>query len=366
MGITFWAKKIKLTDRWQFCLAAIIVLLSLLAGGCAVVSPVAEQEVSDSPLAAKYRHKAIAHEKRGQLREALLSWWIVQSYYPNDAEIAGKIKKIKEETERRGADHFRQALTLYHQGALKGARREILRTLIYDPEHSRALRFLQNELHDPVFEKYTVQQGDTVRKIAAERYRDPTKAFLITSFNPHASGGGIRPGSSLRLVILDDAVPGTTKIAQKLSPPQKKISSHDYLVLAPRRQKKRIVVYATSASKVREEERPDKAKATIPNRVYYQQAKELLDREEYLEALRILRSIDRDFRDVEKLIAYTEVFLQQEADAHYRKGISYYLSENLSMAIQEWEEVLRLSPEHLKAKKDLRNARRLQRKIDTL
>ncbi len=131
-------------------------------------------------------------------------------------------------------------------------------------------------------------------------------------------------------------------------------------------QKRRIVVSAGAVAAIGEGERPVRNEERIPDKVHYQKAKELLDREEYLDALRILRSVDRDYRDVEKLIAYTEVFLQQEADAHYRKGISYYLSENLDMAIREWEEVLRLSPNHLKAKKDLRNARRLQRKINEL
>lgn len=77
-----------------------------------------------------------------------------------------------------------------------------------------------------------------------------------------------------------------------------------------------------------------------------------------------MRKIDANYRDVAKLIAATEVSVQQEADAHYRKGISYYLSEELDKAIKEWEEVLRLRPDDLKAKKDLFNARRLKEKIN--
>lgn len=350
-----------LPSRWQLCLFAVISMLILSAGGCAVRPPAADpqQEQSDS-LAAKYRHKAIAFEKKGQLREALLSWWIVYSYYPHNEVIAGKITMLKEKTGQCAAVHFGQAVSFYQQGAIKDARREFLRTLTFDPEHRQALGYLMNELHDTVFREYTVRQGDTLQKIAGDIYHDPDKEFLITSFNPHVAGGNIRPGSKLQLVVFDEGVAGMTKYIEK-------VSYNGSLVLEPRRQKKRIVASVGADMAAEEMERPVQAEEQISDSsVHYQKAKELLDQEEYLDALLILRSIDRRYRDVDKLIAYTEVFLQQEADAHYRKGISYYLSENMAMAIWEWEEVLRLNPNHLKAKKDLRNARRLQRKMKKL
>lgn len=47
------------------------------------------------------------------------------------------------------------------------------------------------------------------------------------------------------------------------------------------------------------------------------------------------------------------------AESHYRKGLQYYLAENLQGAVKEWEEALRLDPEHPSARRDIEKARRL-------
>ena len=54
-----------------------------------------------------------------------------------------------------------------------------------------------------------------------------------------------------------------------------------------------------------------------------------------------------------------EVHLQEQAEVHYANGIRHYLAEELDKAIEEWEETLRLNPDHPKAKKDLQKARRM-------
>jgi tetratricopeptide (TPR) repeat protein len=54
-----------------------------------------------------------------------------------------------------------------------------------------------------------------------------------------------------------------------------------------------------------------------------------------------------------------ELKLQDQAEVHYAKGIRHFLAEELEQAIGEWEETLRLNPDHPNAKKDLQKARRL-------
>lgn len=58
--------------------------------------------------------------------------------------------------------------------------------------------------------------------------------------------------------------------------------------------------------------------------------------------------------------------LQEQADIHYAKGVKYFLSEQLGKAIEEWEETLRINPNHPNAKRDLQRARNLLKNLKKL
>ncbi len=341
------------------CSVSLILFLVLFFNGCALQLPSPEPgKEAYRSLPDKYRNKALEHERKGQLRKALLDWWIVQSFQPHDhREISAKMKTLQSKARQKAAAHFQKGVAFFHNGALQDARREFLLTLSYEPDHTQALSYLETKLHKPVFRTYVTRKGDTVRKIARKVYHDPGKAFLVTAFNSISPSAELRPGTSLKLVILDHKIGSDSKFAE--------IMPQDNGVVIESRRLKREGFATVSRDKARgEASHPVQEKETsMVDALKYQKARDLLEQEEHLESLRILRTIDKNFRDVSKLIASTEVFLQQEADAHYRKGISYFLSEKLDMAIQEWEEVLRLSPNHLQAKKDLRNARRLRQKM---
>lgn len=54
-----------------------------------------------------------------------------------------------------------------------------------------------------------------------------------------------------------------------------------------------------------------------------------------------------------------KIYDKARAEEHYRKGVNYFLAEDLQGAIKEWEETLRLYPEHPNAKRDIEKARSL-------
>ena len=58
--------------------------------------------------------------------------------------------------------------------------------------------------------------------------------------------------------------------------------------------------------------------------------------------------------------------MQRQADIHYRQGVKYFVAENLQKAIDEWELVLRLNPQHPKARQDITNARKLIEKLEAI
>ncbi len=47
------------------------------------------------------------------------------------------------------------------------------------------------------------------------------------------------------------------------------------------------------------------------------------------------------------------------AENHYRKGVSFFLAEDIHRAAREWEEALKLDPEHQNARRNLDKARKL-------
>lgn len=53
----------------------------------------------------------------------------------------------------------------------------------------------------------------------------------------------------------------------------------------------------------------------------------------------------------------TKAYGKAGAEAHYAKGVAYYLEQQFREAIKEWEETLRLDPEHPNAKRDMQKAR---------
>lgn len=338
-----------------------LVLAALLLNGCALKQPGPVFDKSAfRTLPEKYRQMATEYEKKGQLREALLSWWVVDSFASHDPAAEKKINNLKKKVRQKSEDHFQRGESFYKQGALSDARRQFLVTLTYEPEHKEALDYLQNKLQNPLFHSYWVQEGDSLKSVARKTYADPGGESLIMAFNDLGRGDELTAGTRLKILILDDNFPNRAEFS---SLPV----ADNTLQLEPRRQKKKVVaaVKAQAATDVAVvKAAKDKKDDFFKDAVKYRQARELLDKEEYYQALLVLRTIDRKFRDVKRLIASTEVFLQQEADAHYRKGISYFLAEKLEMAIREWEAVLLFNPNHLKAKKDLKNARRLLEKMN--
>ncbi len=54
-----------------------------------------------------------------------------------------------------------------------------------------------------------------------------------------------------------------------------------------------------------------------------------------------------------------DVLSQDQAEIHYGKGIKHFLNQELERAVDEWEETLRLNPDHLNARRDLQKARRM-------
>lgn len=98
---------------------------------------------------------------------------------------------------------------------------------------------------------------------------------------------------------------------------------------------------------------------TIFNSAHYQWGKKLLDEGKEAEAIEIFSVLDKGYQDTGQLLTQTRAQLHARADALYRKGVRFFLNEDLEKAINAWSEALKLNPDHPKAKQDIENAIRL-------
>ncbi len=237
------------------------------------------------------------HETAGDLRRALLDWQIVSRFNPDEDEASQKIKALRRTIRSRADRHFSNGLECLRKGEKEAARTEFLATLLHDPDHKEALRYVKYELAEPDYVFYRGREGDSLKKIAQEVYKDPKMDFLVAYFHNLDDGGASDPGLVLKLPIVEPALTATARRAEET--PNKGRTS-------------RIREYP---------EEPSPLKNALDSAPYFR--------------------------------------LQNEAEAHYKKGVAYFLAEELDKAVEEWEETLRLNPAHAKAKKDLEKARRL-------
>ena len=297
------------------------LLVAALLAGCAGAIPSRVEQAKGYPPApavsrsaepsdafrgvpGRYRERADAAEKAGDLRRALLYRKVVRGFSPEDAEAGKRVERLERKIRAQVDRHYRAALALEESGETAKALREFLAVLVLDPDHEAALRRVKNGRpgrngRNGVAEKetrsWTVREGDTLRKIAGEAYRDPEKDFLIAYFNRLPARSPLAVGAELDLPDVDTRSSTMTEKAPGYSPSDKE--GNDLRNAAQRKE----------------------------------------------DAGRKLR----------------------EADAHYAAGMRRFLAEDLEGAIREWEKALTLDPAHPKARRDIEKARRLKGKIET-
>lgn len=116
------------------------------------------------------------------------------------------------------------------------------------------------------------------------------------------------------------------------------------------------------AEKALDYDRSNRVAKELINASYCQQGRGLFARKEYEEALIVLNKADPLHDCIKQAIADVKEVMKKEAEAHYLQGVKYFLNQELSSAIVEWEKTLDLNPGHKKAKENIINARRLLEK----
>ena len=205
-------------------LPAACLLGALIMASCAGVRPaptpspppVAEEAPPPDPFGAfpgTIRERALDAEARGDLRKSLFLWRVVARFVPADDEGKDKVRTLSGRLKSAADAHYRKGVERYKAGETDAARREFLLALANDPDHAGALDNIKNRLAAPDVVTYETREGDTLRRIAKEKYNDPDRDGLIAYLNDLDKNAPLRPGTLLWFPVPDEitAVEGADK-----------------------------------------------------------------------------------------------------------------------------------------------------------
>lgn len=184
--------------------AIVICCLFLLNGCVATLQSTFENfRRAITPTAEVYRERALYHERRGELREALLAWRVTAQLDAENTRIPEIINTLERGIAKAVEVHFQKAMKCYESGDYTTAQRELLIVLRLDPTHKKAKTHLKKELHGRELTRYKVQGGDSFTRIATRIYNDPTKAHIIAYYNDLDPGKPLLIGTQLLLPSLE-------------------------------------------------------------------------------------------------------------------------------------------------------------------
>jgi tetratricopeptide (TPR) repeat protein len=389
-------------------------------------------------LAEEYRRKALAHEKQGELQEALFAWRVVVQLDDTNTLAPRVIETLERGIAKAAQVHFERGQRHYRADRHDDAAREFLITLRVAPGHQRAAFYLRHRVHHRPSTVYTVRSGDSFTRIAYNFYGDANLGYVIAYYNDLDPRKPLLTGKTLRLPIIERTAPHPRSdqrnllesAAQALAKRQYETVIDLFARLAPgtsyyahavrladearyrwglqlyeQRQylsaleqlkqvsegfKGRTEAIARARKQLQNEDTAAKikvAQAFMHQKAHerainvleeilsieadhaeaedmlqsarYALSRSLLDAHRESEALQILSALGPDYQDAAQWAAQARGRLIARAETLYRKGVKYFLAEELELAVESWEQALELNPDHPKARQDIENALRL-------
>ncbi|MBU1712107.1 MAG: LysM peptidoglycan-binding domain-containing protein [Proteobacteria bacterium] len=336
-------------------------------------TPLQRQEVvppADKSLADVYRNKALDYEKAEEILKAIEMWKIVSVFSPADREAVKKIDDLQKLADNAAENHFKRGVTYFQEGAGASARKEFLLTLLFNPDHAAALDYLKNKLTGEDYIQHGVMKGETLQGISQKYYNDPKKDFFIAYFNDLDMKTKLVPGTSLKIPVLETLTPGQAPEDQELPDEESEEPLVKTVDIEELRNKgaellnvKKYLDAIAVAESVLKYNSNDRVALNLLNESNYQLGKIARAETNYDVAIKYFSKVYPGYRDVKDLKITTQNLL---AESHYKKGVKFYLNEQIEQAISEWEETLTLNPKHPRAQKNIEKAQNLLKKIQKL
>lgn len=318
----------------------------------------------------KYRDKAVEYEKNGELLKALQLWEALSSVNQGSRDLREKITALNTQIHDLADKHFKKGLSYYQENSINAARKEFLLALGYNPGHEEALDYVKNRLGGDDYMLYEVKAGDTLYSIAKRIYNDHTRDVIISRFNDLDKDGKLTAGAVIKLPVIEPLLTkqaaDTEDIVQYPEDSQGKAPANIEELLHKANalfKAKKYQETAATAEKVLEHDHKNKAARELLNASYYNLGKIMSGYKNYAEAIKFFNRVDPKYKGLSEAKTAAEKKL---AEVHYLAGVKHFINEELARAIKEWEITLTLNPKHVKARKDIDNARGLLQKLQQI
>lgn len=319
----------------------------------------------------KYRDQAVAYEKTGELLKALQLWEALSSVNAGNRDLRERIAALNTQIRGLADTHFKKGLSYYQENSIHAALKEFLLALAYNPGHADALDYVKNKLGGDDYLLYEVKTGDTLNSIARKFYNDPAKDVIIDRFNDLNKEGKWTAGAIIKLPVIETLITKQASdtediVYQNKEEPPARETVNIAEVLAKAKNffsAKKYQEAAEAAEKILEHDSKNKAARELLNASYYNLGKTMSGHKNYAEAIKFYSRVDPKYKDLKAAKAAAE---KGQAEVHYLAGVKHFVNEELNRAIKEWEMTLTLNPKHIKAAKDIDNARGLLQKLQQI
>jgi hypothetical protein len=380
----------------------------------AAVSP--PEEIS--ALINEYKAEAARLNSEGKLHRALEKLKVVTSLTPADVEAMEFQAFITSEMQRLSRVNFNEAQAAIKNGQIKKARKLLLISLSYG--NKDAIKVLKDELPRRGFYiTHRTKKGETTSMAAMKVYGKSSFSPVLDYLLPPEGGNAYSGSRELELPKFS--------MRQRRRPPKKKedapgeafvsatpieekegvalaralIKSGEYIVareiaresLEYANEKKAAHKILSSLDKRSKSERKKGIYAFKKGDI----KKALVHWELSITMNPEARGLDADIMHTRHLLNASEAFEQEdyisayyaarEAEAHtltkqpalelirkirmladkiYRLGLKHYIAERMDQAIAEWERALKVYPGHERSVRDIKDARKLKKKIQSV
>ena len=368
------------------------LVLGILFAGCAVPvkGPPADRSLQ---IAQAYIRAGRDHEASGDLVSALRDFNLALTANPGNREAITSRDRLEAEIRSSG-------LALEKRGRYSLARKEFLTALRLCPDYGEARERLTPRKHVEIgkYLIHTIQEGDTLSKLAALYYGDYRKFPLIARYNNISDAAALRVGQTIKIPGAGEVEPTALQKDVKKGPAQANVASRELesnipeadhmgpsagsVLILERDEEEQVAIYRDLGVELFNEKRYESAivefnKVLSSNpddrialdylyRCYFRRALSLYEQKKYLAARDRFRMSLRYKKDCQQCHRYVNQCEKSYLKDHYRRGMQYYNNERLKQAIAEWELVRKEDPDYKRVNYLINKARTILNKLDQL